>query len=152
MKPITQVLLNRRSDILNEYYMVDAQIQKRISYIITYIFDTCGYIVHDWQLFNEGEDICNIIKTNSLDTSGINFNLEKLREDADPFLIINNKLVCIYRRLPKRWLFESFEKEIINANSPFNRQLIQQIKNKFTTAEKIMYESWEENIEMQEEI
>ncbi len=114
--PIAQEAFNTLQMLKQTTNSFKQNIENRLDYILTTVFNSCGDKLRNWYIDGaaEGElgDIDSIISNNCINTYNLCYDSVK-NVKADNFLIIlDNEKWQLLERIPQYWLFENFEQDL----------------------------------------
>ena len=134
--PIQPVLLDKLKNLDQERKILETPIESRLHYILCQVAEACDFDFDSW---NRIGSLYNCVGKSTINMKVINLDGKTIGSSYCPYVIVKGKTYCIRNALPKHWLYEKFEQELILGVKEYrNKQnrLMQSAKSKLTRAEK----------------
>lgn len=155
MKPILQTTVEKFQNVRLEFYDLENEIIARLNDIIYSVSATCRFTFADWHTLDCSNGYASAYTLlanphlkkeyqkmqNFLDMSQIEYESLYTYKAHNPILIIDGKELNVFEKLPLRWLYQDFSKELAQgrllAMEKFEakERAIERIKNRLTKKE-----------------
>lgn len=123
-KPILQNILEKRKNVLKEFWTFDSILIKRITYILQQISKVCTFSFDDWYVTGAPDenfgDVGSLLYHNTIRSELIILEgMEGKWYTPHSIIIIKGKEWNLRNKIPQRWLFENFEQELIDSRQAY---------------------------------
>jgi hypothetical protein len=120
MRPLLPVDIEKFNNLREEFYTIENDIVHRIGAVVDEVSKACGFSYSTWTTTDCSDQYCSawiLLPTGRsyIDISKIKFHHLQKYIDCVEFLTLEGKRYNIFEKLPRRWLTESFSKELYAA-------------------------------------